>query len=385
VGSDSANPHSTAGNITPEGLPEEARQQVLAALERRLRSTGNPIAEDRHALTQLRAQLESILDELSGPPVTPRPALPTDAAALAAEIGVTRAARGVHPSDSLWAVTELFEVALPALVAGRSGAPADVDTAVQLATGLHRALMARVIRASVPYVDFLLSKVSSSQRDERARLGRELHDRAAHVVGVGLQSLELHRVYAATDPKRAGEKLDAAWQALHDAMQTIRELAGELRESVGSGGLPRALLGYLEANVPPDIEIGFATNGDMSTVPADVCDQFYLVLREAVRNAVLHGKPTSLRVRLEVAGGELTARVTDDGVGFDAPTTPGGSLPGGSLPGAGTGTAELAGGGVGIASMRERMQLLGGTLLLSSAAGGGTTVEARLSLVRPLP
>jgi signal transduction histidine kinase len=301
-----------------------------------------------------------VLQEISSTPAIPRP---RDRPGLAEDIGATRASRGVHPTESLRAVAELFEVALPVIVTERLGESPDSVAAVDAAIDLHRTMMDRVIRASVPYVDYLLGKVSSSHREERNRLARELHDRAAHAVGVGLQSLELHRVYAAADPDRAGEKLDAAWQALHEAMQTIREMAGELRESVGVGGLPRAILSYLQANAPPDLDVGFSVEGDLSRLPADVSDELYLVLREAVRNALLHGRARSVRVRLAADGGELRAEVADDGIGFDPRTAA----------------------GVGVASMGERMQLLGGTLTVTSAPGRGTGVQTRLPLPRPAP
>jgi signal transduction histidine kinase len=102
--------------------------------------------------------------------------------------------------------------------------------------------------------------------------------------------------------------------------------------------------------------------GELSRVPAEVSDELYMVLREAVRNALLHAGARSLRVRLASDGLELRAEVVDDGIGFDPKT----------------------GAGVGVASMGERVQLLGGRLTVTSAPGLGTGVQARLPLPRPV-
>src|SRR5439155_8838192 len=79
-------------------------------------------------------------------------------------------------------------------------------------------------------------------------------------------------------------------------------------------------------------------------------------LQEALSNATRHGRGAEVVARLWSDGGQLRLRVSDRGPGFDP-------------------TAQSDGGGLGLAGMRERAQILGGTFELESAPGRGAAVE----------
>jgi signal transduction histidine kinase len=275
---------------------------------------------------------------------------------LSAEIGTSRAAMQVPPAESLYAASVLFEVALPVLAKtldGRAGG------ALELALTLQQSIMRRVGLASVAYVNFLLQRLQICQHEERRRVARELHDRPAHGLGVGLQSLELHDLYASTDPRRAATRLLVARDAVREALETIKTIAANLRDSLGQRSLDEALTAYLEEAAPPDIDTSVEVAGRLEAVPAAVSEEVYLVLREALHNALLHAGPAALDVAVTVEGSALRAEVTDDGSGFD-PTT----------------RSE----GIGLASMRERVELLGGSVDVSSGIGRGTRVRALIPL-----
>jgi signal transduction histidine kinase len=200
----------------------------------------------------------------------------------------------------------------------------------------------------------------ADRQEERRRIARELHDRTAHAVRVALQDLELHEVYAGTDPAAAAAKLDSAKDALRETLDTIRRLCGELRAAVGPDGLEATLRRYLEAQVPPAVRVRLSVGGEVDLLPRAASEELYLALREAIRNAVQHSGLTELQV--ELAGGlagstaGVSARVRDNGAGFD--------------PEAAAGSA-----GVGLRSMRERLEALGGTLAVASEPSSGTEVE----------
>jgi signal transduction histidine kinase len=88
----------------------------------------------------------------------------------------------------------------------------------------------------------------------------------------------------------------------------------------------------------------------------------FLIVREAVRNAVDHGTPTRVSVNISMRPGELRARITDDGIGFHVSNT----------------LARES--HVGIDSMFERADLLGANLKITSKPGSGTTVAISISL-----
>jgi signal transduction histidine kinase len=209
-----------------------------------------------------------------------------------------------------------------------------------------------------------------SEAAERQRIGRELHDRVAHTMGVAHQNLELFAAYAKCDPTRAADKLKRATEATKTALEQTRDLSAQLARQgteVTHEGLGAALRDLLDSHVPEGVETTLLVEADESAVPPHVADQAYLVMREAVRNAVEHSGCGRVEVSIEVQGGRLRGRVEDDGTGFEpreAPDDPRYGQRGGALDE-----------GVGLGSMRKRAELLGGRLSLDSGSGSGTVVE----------
>jgi PAS domain S-box-containing protein len=206
---------------------------------------------------------------------------------------------------------------------------------------------------------------------ERERISRELHDRVAHSMGVVHQSLQLYDVLAAKDPARAAEKLKLAKDGTRRALDQTRSLAAELRSmhlEELENGLPAALEALARSSVPDRVHVDLAfpsgAEGAWEGIPAPVGTQVYLVMREALTNAVRHSGCEHVRMGLEIRNRELVGAVEDDGGGFD-PRAPGKATPPG---------------GVGLRSMRERAEMLGGSLRVAPRPEGGTTVEVRMPL-----
>jgi PAS domain S-box-containing protein len=202
---------------------------------------------------------------------------------------------------------------------------------------------------------------------ERERISRELHDRVAHSLGVAHQSLELHAALAEGDPSRAEEKLQLARETTRRALDQTRSLAAELKrlqEEELEDGLPAAFEALAQTSVPDGVDVDLDLSGDGSAIPKHVGVQIYLVMREALRNAVRHSGCARLRIRLEVGNGQVFGRVEDDGSGFD-PEAVGKASPSW---------------GVGLRSMAERAEMLGGELRVASRPGAGTSVEVRIPL-----
>jgi signal transduction histidine kinase len=207
---------------------------------------------------------------------------------------------------------------------------------------------------------------------ERERISRELHDRVAHSMAVAHQSLELYTSLAEAAPDRAAEKLELARETTSHALDQTRSLAAELKrmqEEELKYGLPAALETLTETSVPDGVDVNFALSGDGSTIPKPVGVQVYLVMREAVRNAVKHSDCGRIGIRLEVGNGKVFGRVEDDGEGFD-PEAVGKASPSW---------------GVGLRSMAERAEMVGGKLRVDSRPGAGTRVEIRAPLDRRRP
>jgi signal transduction histidine kinase len=192
---------------------------------------------------------------------------------------------------------------------------------------------------------------------ERKMIGRELHDRAAHTMGVVHQSLQLYEALRERDPKKAAEKLELAKQMTVEAIERTRNLSRMLRSEEAGEELRTALSKLLRDTVPPGMARELSVAGDDEAVPAEVREQLFLVLREAVRNAVSHSGASKMSVAVSVDGERIAGVVEDDGRGFVPGTVEGGESGG-------------------LAYMAERASLLGGACSVYSVPGGGTRVEA---------
>ncbi|GGJ98041.1 hypothetical protein GCM10010123_30130 [Pilimelia anulata] len=208
-------------------------------------------------------------------------------------------------------------------------------------------------------VAVLLDRLHRCQVDERRRIARELHDVIAPTLAVVLHDLELFGALRHTSPARAEAKLEAAAAHLRAALDQLRGVTAALRREPGSGALGDELRLYLEAagfTAPtrlhvPDVE---------PPLPRAIRGELYLILREALRNAHRHGRPTVVDIAIGVVGNRVTASVRDDGVGFtvdDPPST-----------------------GIGLLSMRERAAACGGTVVFRRRESGGTEVAVEIPL-----
>ena len=202
---------------------------------------------------------------------------------------------------------------------------------------------------------------------ERERISRELHDRVAHRMGVVHQSLELFAALRDADPERAAEKLDQARVNTRQALEQTRNLSAELKslqEEELEEGLEAAFRKLANSYVPEGMEMDVSFRGEESALPNAVRTQVYLAMREAIRNAVKHSGCSRIGVALEVEDGQVHGLVEDDGEGFDPEEV----------------EEATPSWGVGLGSMRERIEILGGSLLVDSEQGEGTGVEMRVPL-----
>jgi signal transduction histidine kinase len=344
-----------------------ARQRILARYLELLALADSPLLHAGEAvLEQVKRQLlgtvDAVRDILAGSRPDERDQTGTQ---LSEAIGRTRATARIHPSQSLRAASLIFEAALPT-IAGELRTAGVPDPELAAGVALNAEILRRMSEAARAYVDYLLEKAQSSNRDERRRLSRELHDVAAPAVAIGLQNLELFDVYAGQDPARAATKIDAARQSLMDALATIRNLSAQSRESVATNGFTEAIHRYVDT-LPADIKTDVRIDGELDELMLSYAEELFLIVREAVRNAVDHGAPTEVAIRIHADADELRAWVIDDGRGFDVERTL---------------AAEAH---VGIESMYERAELLGANLSIESRPDEGTTVSISISLPSASP
>jgi signal transduction histidine kinase len=197
---------------------------------------------------------------------------------------------------------------------------------------------------------------------ERKTIGRELHDRVAHMMVAVHQSLELHQALGGRDPGRAEEKMELAKRMTQEAIAATRDLSRALSNTEsGKKGLKSALSELLRDLVPPNIAHELRVHGDESLVPPLGRDHLFLTVREAVRNAVAHSGAGRIGVELTVTSEMVVSVVEDDGRGFEPEKV----------------RREGFGG---LAFMEERARLVGGTCTVRSDGREGTRVEVVVPL-----
>jgi signal transduction histidine kinase len=343
----------------------EARsEEVIAAYEERLLAMKSPLiaeAETRkQVMAQARAVLKEVVANLHG--IEAPSDKPQGEDRLSETIGVSRASGNVHAVHSLRAVVAFSEAALSVIVDNLPPSPTSRKEVAAVALAIQKIFMERVTKAALAYANYLLEKSHESHADERRRISRELHDRVAHSIMVAFRSLEIFEMYETKDPSKARAKLELAKSTTQEALELTRSLSRELRSTSAEEGLEVALSELLSVSVSQGIRSRVSMEGDESLIPHQVRDELFLILREGIRNAVTHSGASTIAVEVYITEDRVRAAVEDDGQGFEL------------------GEEATRASGTGLASMKERATLLGGTVNLASTLYKGTRVEILLPL-----
>jgi signal transduction histidine kinase len=362
------NPREEASLISqPQVRTQSIFDEVMDAFQRRLACEDSALLRDAGTFTWLTDQVRFIFSDVLGALDEPgsmaplRLAHPAEADSdrlLSVELGISRASSGIHPAESLRAADELFDVALPVIVRRKGLTGLEI---LDLSQQLHQAITNRIALASLPYIEFLLTRVHSTGKTERQRISRDLHDRVGHGMALALQHFDLHRYFSKTRDERAEHEFTVGMEALDEALRLVRQLSTELRRSVGEDGIRAAIESYLRDNAAGGVRTALTITGDAMILAPPIAEELYLIIREACHNALIHGEPGDLRISLAVTGTTVTADVADDGRGFRV------GIPANSA-------------GVGLRSMAERVELINGSLRVDSKPGQGTTVTVRVPL-----
>lgn len=202
------------------------------------------------------------------------------------------------------------------------------------------------------------------QEDVQANLARELHDEFGQVLtalGFGLTRTRRH-VEQGTTPaddiaRELGELQEMAQRVLDGTRQRSRALHPVVLDDFG---LEHALRSHVElVSRQTGIPIVVETTGDFAGLPGEMATHLYRVLQEALTNVVRHAGASEVEVRAVRSDTGVRLTIDDDGRGME-------EKPGG--PGA----------GLGLTSMRERAELMGGHLSIGPSPLGGTRIDVRV-------
>ncbi len=189
--------------------------------------------------------------------------------------------------------------------------------------------------------------------EERQRLATEVHDSLAQQ----LFAAELALQTALADPERGSKQVENAAGLVGDALERLRALVEVLRPGAGDASL-ETLVRRLAERLGSALEVSLEIEPVTLDEPRSLA--LYRVAQEATHNVLRHASARRLWLRLSVGNGHVTLRVLDDGIGLPDEAE------------------RRARGGMGLSSMRRRLEGVGGSLTLSARSGGGTVLEARV-------
>jgi signal transduction histidine kinase len=199
----------------------------------------------------------------------------------------------------------------------------------------------------------------SAEEEERRRIGRELHDEAAQsLVLLRLQLEMMQRDAPDALHPRLLQTREIAERTIDDLRRTIAALSPAQLERLGLERALRQLTERLRKMYPVTIQVSIPNS--CGEIDRPLQDVIYRVAQESLNNIHKHSQATRIKLLLDSTDKSIRLSVRDNGTGFDAKTALAKPM------------------SFGLAGMRERAALLGGTLQVRSAPGKGATVTLEL-------
>ncbi len=242
----------------------------------------------------------------------------------------------------------------------------DLSTALlerSIRYAIERKRAESALRRSEQEVRDLSQKILEAEEAERKRIAGEIHDTIGASLAAIKYSLETKLREMGGEPPIHGMSLERIIAMIRETIQVSRRISANLHPAIleDLGIVPaiewscrRFQEVYSGISVEKNLEV------EESRVPQKLKTAIYRLLQEGLNNIAKHSGATRVRVSLYASEGEITFTVEDNGSGFDIET-------------AGAGPKSER--GMGLATMRERVQMTGGLFRILSRKGAGTKVR----------
>jgi PAS domain S-box-containing protein len=206
-------------------------------------------------------------------------------------------------------------------------------------------------------------RLIEAHEEERTWIGRELHDDINQ--RLALLAVELDLWGKEGSRSKFSDHLSHAQSRITEIAKDVQALSHRLHSSkLDYLGLAVAARSFCkELSEKAKVEVQFSASAVPSTLPKEVSLCLFRVLQEALQNATKYSGVRVFHVNLRGIPDGLELTVSDDGIGFDE-------------------DEEFSRRGLGLISMRERLQMVHGVLDIRTHPGGGTTISARVPLQR---
>jgi signal transduction histidine kinase len=212
------------------------------------------------------------------------------------------------------------------------------------------------LRASYGRIRDLAGRLLGAQEVERSRIARELHDDVGQQLALLTIDLELMGGLGSDPPVEVEQIAHEALERAHSIAKAVHALSHRLHPAkLRLMGLVASISGLQREFSRPNLTISFAHDNLPASLPEDVTVCVFRIVQEALQNVIKHSAATRVVLRLSFDERSLTLTIVDNGVGFDL--------------------VDAKSRGLGLASMAERIEYIGGTLTIKTRRHGGTRLE----------
>lgn len=218
-------------------------------------------------------------------------------------------------------------------------------------------------KAAEKQLQALAQRLLVAQEEERGRLARELHDDVTQRLGA--LAIDVGKLARDEPDSPAASRLlelqESTIRLAHDVQGLSRRLHPSILDDLGLAAALKAETQALRERL--ELAVSFAAEDLPEGFSREAALALYRTAQECFHNIHRHAQATEVNVELSLHGDQVRLRIEDDGVGFDS------------------GAARHRG-GLGLASMEERVRLAGGRLDIQSAPGRGVRVTAEVPIER---
>lgn len=207
-------------------------------------------------------------------------------------------------------------------------------------------------------------RIIEAQEEERKRLSREMHDGPAQLLAnVLIRSDLAEKMHKEQGPEQSLQEIRSLKEMIRTALYEVRRIIYDLRPmALDDLGLIPTLNRYLSTveDYHKGTDIEFVYLGEDFRLPQKYEVALFRLIQESVHNALKHAKAETIQVKVELQHNKVFVLIKDDGIGFDI--------------------TEKKSGRFGMIGMKERVDILDGTLSVHSKPGAGTIISIKIPL-----
>ena len=221
-------------------------------------------------------------------------------------------------------------------------------------------------KSSNPKEESIAIRVIQTEEDEKKSLVRKMHDGPASSLSNFILQAEICQRFFDIDADRARTELNALKNAAASTFNDVKDFIFDLRPMMLDDlGVVPTLRRYVESlQEKSDIPISITITGVERRLESHIEVTIFRTVQELINNASSHAQPSRIQVSVDLAQAKVTAVVEDNGIGFNVEEALNGSSS-----------------NIGLPTMRNRIQMLGGEININSNLSKGTRAEFFIPVV----